>query len=515
MRSEILRKMRKCDPKELLFWVSVCQLPPVNRERAAIIEYALGVLVSLDYRRAPSKRKISRGFVKRIFSEAYKDFENCLPSPPGSELQAFFPLGFLGIRAEAFPWQFAQAALDRYGPHKEWMLKQLGFTIIDAVDFSKGLMKYSIRRSLEFGPPSFPPFVREQYYNPEYVMVPKKAVLNFWKEYVFFSKNKIESLFPENKLKELNRFLERMSVSLDEIRPMIKGPLDFNIFHAKPFVRIGEDFILPLPRLLWYAISTTFHYDLLHDRAYRGKYIDEKGKVAEKRMQTYFSKIFPGDKLFPRVKYNKRKGWPDIDLIIEDKDAALFVECTAKWITRKAKKGDLTSIINDLRYSVEKCSKQLARAFQAHREGKMAEIKTDKLLPVIVVDDYIPGLDLILKFHNFSPDPLPYIINIFDLDIITDLTSKENFIDFVSKRIELSKRKRIFASDEIDYFVLYRLHGFDEYIRSLERTDSELHYIGHLENLDPMYYKDHFIQFIDDPVLSNWLELIDMRTGWS
>ena len=115
MRSELLRKIRKCDPRELLCWVSACQLPRVNRERAAIIEYALGVLVSLDYKRTAKKRKISREFIKKILFEACKDFKN-YHGPSGSKLQVFFPLGFLGIRGEAFPWQFAQAALDRYGP---------------------------------------------------------------------------------------------------------------------------------------------------------------------------------------------------------------------------------------------------------------------------------------------------------------------------------------------------------------------------------------------------------------
>lgn len=520
MKGEILRKLRKCDPTELLLWISACQLPPVNRERAAIIEYALGSLVSQNFEKK-SRRKVSRDFIARIFWEAYVDFENCSRFSEATKLQTFFPLGFLGIRGEAFPWQFAHAALDRYGNHNEWMMKNLGFTIFDAVYFSKEIMKYSIRRALKFSFPSFPPFTKEEYYNPKYIMIPPKDTLDFWKASIIFSKNELESLFPKDKHEKLKNYLKRMSVCLGDKQTQIKDPLDFNILTARPFVKVDQDFILVIPRLLWYALSTTFHFDFLSDATYRGKYIDEKGKIAERRMVTCFSKIFASDNLFPRVRYDEHKGSPDVDLIVREEDTLLFVECTAKWITRKAKKGDPISIMNDLRSSVEKCANQLFRALQSYQKGKFKETlgshDTEKLLPIIVVDDYIPGLDFIIRLCDFLQKSRPYIINIYDLDIITDLISKEDFIDFASKRIELSKVGRIFAADEIDYFVLYRMHGFEKYTRLLEKSQSELHYIGHLENIYPTYYVEHFMKFIDDPALSNLIKLqnLDWQIGWS
>jgi hypothetical protein len=59
-----------------------------------------------------------------------------------------------------------------------------------------------------------------------------------------------------------------------------------------------------------------------------------------------FFKIFPKNQLFPRLRYNKDKGYPDVDLIIENADIALFIECSAKWITQKAMMGNSLSIIN-------------------------------------------------------------------------------------------------------------------------------------------------------------------------
>ena len=509
LRNEIIRKLRKCDKKDLLTWVSLCQIPHVNTEKVALIEYTIGVLLSIDYEKKP-KRKISPKFIKRIFSEASMDFENFVESSNQSELQKIFPLGFLGIRGDAFPWQFAQAANDRYGPHKKWMYQHLGFTISDAICFSKKITAFFMRKSLEFELPEFPHYTENKYYDQKQVMIPRKEAFLLWKQNISISIDELKSLFPKRKHKRLDNFLQRMSVDLENVRPIIKGPLDFNILYAKPFVKIQKDLFIPIPRLIWNSIATTFHYDFLQDNDYKGKYIDQKGKVAEKRMQLCFGKIFPKNQLFPRVRYGRDKGYPDVDLIINGADTAIFVECSAKWITKKAKGGDSLSIITDLKSSVEKCSNQLNRALGAHQKRKISGIKANQILPIIVLDDFIPGIDYILKVYEFSPEPYPYIINIFDLDMITDLTNKQEFIDFITKRIELSKQKRIFAADEIGYFVLYKLHGFEKYV-NLGKRDSMLLYIGHLENIAPTYYKDHMSQFIDDPLVSQALKRMDLE----
>ena len=517
MKSEVVRKARKCDPKELICWVSACQLPEVNSERAAIIEYALGVLTSLNYKIGTRKHKTSRKLVERLLHEAYVDIEKCIDSLSGSGLQIFFSLGFLTTRGEAFPWQFAQAALDRYGPHSEWMLEKLGFTIFDAIEISKAIMKRQIRKSLESIPPSFPPFTEQQYYNPRYVFVPSRSAAIFWESSNVFSEDELKSLVPRAKHKELRRYLKRMSVKLGGIQSQIKSPAEHNVLTGRPLVRMNDDFLIVLPRLLWQALSTTFHYDLIRDDSYRGRYIDSKGKIAEKRVKNCFEKIFRRNRVFSRVKYHQRQGWPDIDLVICDEDTTLLVECTAKWITQESKKGDLLAITTDLKTSIEKCGRQLDRAYLACSKGEIPGANTKRILPIIVVDDPILGLERILRFCDVLGEQRPYIINIYELDIITDLMNKEDFIEFVSKRIDLSRKKLIFALDEIDYFVLYKLHGFEEYVSIFEKTGSELHYIGHLENVSPTYYGEKLRVFLDDLALINLIgpEALDLATGWS
>ena len=497
-------------------WLSSCQAPPVNHEKVAKIEYALAVLLSIDY--TDEKRNPSRKLIERILLECCRDFEKIsINRKTSSMLESLFPIGFLSVRGEAFPWQFANASLERYSPHDEWMERNLGFTVSDAIKFSKAIMKYCIKKDLMLNFRwNFPPFGKREYYFPFYLYVPPEGyVEKYWKHIITIPYEKLQLIVPRDSHIRLGNYLSRMSLDIEKERPAINNPLDFNILYMKPLVKIDNEYILPIPRLLWQALSTTFHYDFLRDKNYLGRYIDEKGKAAERRMITALSKIFPMEELFPRVRYSKRKGWPDIDLVIDDEEATLFLECTAKWITIDAKIGKKEAIISDLRNSIEKCHKQLNRAIQAYKEGKLGPFKSKKLLPVIVIDDFIPGLEYLLQFCDFLTKPRPYIINIYSLEILCEISEKREFLDFISMRMELSKLNIMFGTDEIDYFLHFKKYG-TKYIEMLKEVKMPLLYIAHMEDLYPNYYKEHFLKFLDDEELANKLsQLTGWERGWS
>jgi hypothetical protein len=516
LRPTTLKKISKLDPEELLFWISACQLPKVNRERKAIIEYLAGVIVSNEYM-GGFKKKISRKVIEGLFHEAFEDLDNYVGTFKDDMLCFSFSLGYLTIRGEAFPWQLARTAIERYEPHSEWMNQKLGFTIHDAVEFTKTIMKEVTLKSIRSFPPSFPEFTKEQYYDPRYIFIPSKSCAIFLETSFMFSIDYLRSKISPSKHNQLDRYLERMSIDLQNRPAQLASIGDYNPLNGRPLIKIKKNYLLPFPPILWRALSNTFHYDLLADASYRGKYISVKGEVAERRVENCLAKLFEKDEIHTRVKYSRRKGLPDVDILIDDDNATVLVECTSKWITQEAKKGYLESIVKDLRQSVEKCYKQLARANAAILDRQIVTRKTGKILPIIVVDDFIPNLDSILRYSSFLGEPLPYIISAYDLDIITDLVEKNDFVDFVGQRIEMSKNPVMFCTDEIDYFVFYKMHGFAEYIEKLQRNKSELHYIGHLENLFPTYYGEKLREFLNDSELEFLLEAenLELLEGWS
>jgi hypothetical protein len=378
-------------------------------------------------------------------------------------------------------------------------------------------MNEVMARSIKSFPPTFPHFTEEQYYNPRYIFIPPKATAVFWESVCAFSTDELKSKVETSKQCKLERYLERMSMDFERRPEPMVSMGDYNPINGRPLIKMGQQYLLPLPSLLWRAISNTFHYDFLADASYRGRYISIKGEVAENRAKKCLAKIFRNDEIRTRVRYSKDEGWPDADILIDDDEATVLIECTSKWINQESKKGFLESITKDLHQSVEKCFKQLVRAQSAICDGQIKTKTTRKIIPIIIVDDPIPNLDSILYYSNFLGEQRPYIISTYELDIIADFTDKKDFINFVSQRIEVSKKGVMFCSDELDYFVFYKLRGFENYIDKIKENMSVLHYIGHIEQLDPTYYGKKLREFINDYQLEALLgtENLELLEGWS
>jgi hypothetical protein len=510
MNSKLLKKILKYDKKDLLIRISACQVPPVNKDKIAKIEYAIVVLLSLNFIKRQKKR-ISKLLIHRILSEAYNDFRKALKDE--SMIQRFFPIGFMNIKGNALPWQFSDAAIDRFSPHKKWMLANLGFSIEEAVHFSKEIIKSVTRRSLILKREKFN-YSQDKFYNQNFFEIPSKRIASIWSSAITHTEHDLKNLFPNFNTTH-NCILKRLSFNIDQQLSKINTPSDFNILQSHPFLKYNDSYILLLPGMLFQTLSRTFHYDIIKDTSYIGKYVDLKGKIAEKRVHTCFSKLYEKSQIQSRVRYGKHKGWPDIDLIVVYGNTALFIESSAKWITVKAKQGNLQSILDDLQTSIEKCSIQLVRANKAFHEGQV-NINVDEIIPVIVLDDSIPGIEVFINSLDILKNPRPYIINTYDLDIISDFSNQNEFIDFIKKRIELSEKNVILAADELDYYCFYRMYGFQDSSR-LKEKQSLLYYIGHIEDLDQTYYRRKFIDFIQDPLLLNQMESSgeNLLFGWS
>lgn len=517
MKGSILRKVRKYDFSELISWVSFCQLDENNRDKYAYIEYALGVLATQIDGNQIGDRSVDERIMNQFFNGVLWDFDECRKGL-SSDLQTYFSLGPLTIRGHGFPWQYAYVADMRYSPHDEWMSNHLGFTIGNAIDFSKKIIMKISKKQIISQLRMDTPFSEEKYYDPKFVSIPDKSQVSIWKNCITFSLNELEDLIQAEQADKMYRFLDRMSVDTTSSRPLLRNPMEFNILNERPIIKMKNEFLLPIPKLLWHSISSTFHYDLLRDRNYKGRYLDSKGRRSESIIYNILNKIYEDDNIFPRVKYYRDHGEPDIDIIVCDDDNALFIECSSKQITIEAKKGNLNYITKDIGESIIKCYTQLKRAYEAYQKNKLIEKKFYKIIPVIVLDDYISHINLILKYIDIKMnDFIPYIINIYDLDIITDLITKKELWDFIIKRIELFKKGVIYSADELDYFVMYKKYGLEKYADELVKKNSMLLYIGHLEELYPSYYFEKFSPFCEDMELLNLMRRkgVSFMRGWS
>lgn len=518
METALLKKLSKCDPLEIVYWIASCEYETSDKEAA--IEYAMNCILCLNYRNNKKKRKVTRQLIQRTLESALTDIDNIETSyrSAHSDLKTFSS-PFLIIRGEGYPWQLGEASLARYGKHDLWMLNNLGFTIQDAYSFSKEITKMTVRKKImQYSEGKLPKFLplnmKSQKLNRNYICAPPRQFVKYWKTGITFTKAELRKKISSEKHERFDGFLKRMSFRLGDFSMIVKNPNDFNILYRTPILNYNEKFIIPIPRLLWHSLSKTFHYDFLKDDKYIEKYIDEKGLAAERRMLKFLQRLFSNDCIFPRVKYLKRKGFPDIDLVINHNEYLLFFECTAKWITQAAKAGNSDAILENLRLSLLKCNNQLKRAINAYKNGELTEFpKNQVVIPIIVIDDPIPMLELALKNWKILRNDKPYIIDIYELDTLSEISEKNEFVDFINKRRQLIGKDLLVAAGEIDYLLCFRKPEFKNVINQLEETNNSLIFIGHLEISYPTYYKDHFIKFLDDPRLAESLE--KTPTDWS
>jgi hypothetical protein len=133
-----------------------------------------------------------------------------------------------------------------------------------------------------------------------------------------------------------------------------------------------------------------------------------------------------------------------------------------------------------------------------------------------VTDDQIYHIEFALRYWNVLKENLPYIISIYDLDVISEISERNEFISFVLERLKIAGKDIVFAVDEIDYLLLYREFGFEEVAKKYAETKISTMYIGHLEQHYPDFYKNHFLTFLDDPMIANSVASGEIDTSsWS
>lgn len=430
------------------------------------------------------------------------------------------------VRLKAYPHQMLEAAYHRFRSHDNWLKKELGFTIEDCIDLANFFEKKLLEKLGPIVKSIDKEFVKEVRKEPPFIKIPKSSFLPIVRDAVTFSKEEIsDSLdIPEQRLENI---LIRLSNKLGRF-PKIENHMDFNDLYKTPIVNINDAFVVPFFPTYCQAISETFYYDVIErDPDYLPEFEKKKGEVSEGRAFRYLSRAIPPDFLFPNQKFQDKMGEHEIaDILILFNDILLIVQNKSKLLTEAAQKGDIEAIKTDLQNSVLKAYDQCIKAKENLLAGELTSLTNNrwkdvplnisnihKIYFVITLEDRFPILLLkdLESFAevDFKKDGYPFIVNLYDLAIITsELSTPFEFTKYLEKRIKLNSKGIIGIFDELDLLGYYLSNERDFRLPVLEdgQTPNFVVLVGHWEEFNksrlPLlrrkFERDKYSLFIDE-----------------
>ncbi len=236
---------------------------------------------------------------------------------------------------------------------------------------------------------------------------------------------------------------------------------DLNPLIIKPFISYEEELYLPIPQLMYWAITEGFYHRICNEKG--EKFTQDFGKnVFEK----YIEKIIKTNeeiKIYPEFPYNKNNDLSP-DFILIKNDEMIFLEAKAAKTIIQMRNLHLECYKQEIKKAFGKGVKQCVKKEQLYLNGKMKESKDKSIrLPenikkiyylVVVLEDFnFPTTELFLsQISDFlSEDNLTFNkekLLVLDINILEKIfeEKEQDIFDFIKYRIDEKKFDRNFVT---------------------------------------------------------------------
>lgn len=246
---------------------------------------------------------------------------------------------------------------------------------------------------------------------------------------------------------------------------------EFKILTSKPFVDFGDYIYMPLLFSTLMNIPKQFHYTFIAEKVFDnqtvGIYTGNRGDVVEELTSSYFERLLCKEKIYCSLSYLNEDGEADVTTV--SPEGMLFCECKSKIITLNSIKGLHESIKTDVYQAIGAAYSQAIRSIERVQAGK--KFVTDSGDEIVIENNPLKYI-VCVTAENFGIIPseideyieideslgIPYVVNIYDLDIITqECESYNEFIQY----IEFRKQNFAILStlDELDAFGYFKKNG--------------------------------------------------------
>lgn len=355
---------------------------------------------------------------------------------------------------EGYAWQFVEFAKHKYSDNRfaNYLLNEHNFDIqhIEST-FHKidKVLSEQIRRRIQIKQK------QKEYISPinAYTITPKN----------------LRKYFTE---KEQN-IIHSLSIELGKQLPNpIKDIADRNIFLQYPIIELPSErgyFIIEPLTLSISMNETPFYWIVESDTFNKGILGSVRGKLAENIVSNIINKKFSNNSIYKNIIIKKTKSAnsiTDIDILLIHEKTSIVFQIKSKRLTELSKQGDWDSINNDFNDAVANAYRQgilsinslkdYKNFYSLRNKGFNFDDNT-KFFNICITLDQYPTISSISLFKSseIEVSDMPLLaMSIYDLDIIFNLMSKEEIIDYVCFRSELAKLK-IYGISEVYYLGAY------------------------------------------------------------
>ena len=370
-------------------------------------------------------------------------------------------------------FQMLEKAYRAYKPWEQEMEELLGFSIEDAVYYTRELTDWITPR-LEGQD------TEVAKWSPSLLDFSQKAI-DLTEDAVWVSKETLVDWCDDSP--RFHNFLDRLTVEPGTVSGF-RTPVDVNPLERAPFVKSGDEYLLPLPRTVLYALANTFYYELI-DSEYQGEFQLQFGDWLEEWTADCLSK----DEIVQNYTYVYDGKKVEGDILTLHDDKPVVIECKGKKLraeTRKGNFGGVEAIKKDIKRGIEDAYNQADRLTTGVQSGQSTKIETsdgttidlepssfdDARRWVILGESYgsIATRDF-AKILDITP--VPNVCDIYDLQVLAEvLNTPERLLHYIRQRTrqtEVQLRRpgtryansKTFSFDEIDYLAVYKRNGWE------------------------------------------------------
>lgn len=333
----------------------------------------------------------------------------------------------------AYPFQYVDFAIDRYGRDSEWLSRNLGFTIADACKIFQSVSHFQDEKTNEY----LRFLRRRKIENPSFLSVFELDI------------SEIESRSGLSS-EIVQAFVDAFSCnsSVEDIN--YRSVTDFNLTSVRPILRHGNRYFLFQNASLAEAIYEAPSHWMFQDSAYRSIAAKNKGKFTEGITFRYLKRVFGDKHVYRNLDlYSGASKIGEIDVYVSFGEVGIILQCKSQKLTFASRGGSIVNIEKDFRLAIQSAYDQCIECFQGFQRDKFA-IKSaegtvlsfpspSRIFPVTVICEHYPSLGAqvreFLERQSVSKLENPLCIDVFTLDVLTDLVSSPiRFLSYLERR---------------------------------------------------------------------------------